>query len=166
MTQATLSALSRGGRISQRGDTAPTEELRCAIPQVEDLALGRSCVSHGAQRCGKVGDIAGKWKLRDVGRDRATCARIEVSRLEELRVEEITRRAEIKALRLAGQEQQVGCAEPGPRHLSLGQPIRITSGETSGRLRSVAERASELGVLLVHDSKPGSTQQTNTKTDD
>ena len=61
-TRATLSALNRGGRISQRGDTAPAEELRCAIPQVEDLALGRSCVSHGAWRCGKVGDIATQGK--------------------------------------------------------------------------------------------------------
>ena len=29
--------------------------------------------------------------------------------------------------------KEVGCAEPGPRHLSLGQPIRFTSGETSDR---------------------------------
>ena len=58
-------------------------------------------MSHGARRCGKVGDIAGKWKLREVGRDRATCARIEVSRLVELRVEEIARRVEIEALQLA-----------------------------------------------------------------
>ena len=78
-TRATLSVLSRGGRISQRGDTAPVEELRCAIPQVEDLALGRSCVSHGVRRCSKVGDIAGKWELCEGGRDHATCTRIEVS---------------------------------------------------------------------------------------
>ena len=57
-TRATLSALNHGGRISQRGDTAPAEELQCAIPLVEDLALGRSCVSHGVRRCGKDGDIA------------------------------------------------------------------------------------------------------------
>ena len=57
-----LSVLNRGGRISQRGDTAPAEELRCAIPQVGDLALGRSCVSHGARRCGKFGDIVTQGK--------------------------------------------------------------------------------------------------------
>ena len=57
-----LRALNRGGRISQRGDTASAEELRCAVPQVEDLALGRSCVSHGARRCDKAGDIASQGK--------------------------------------------------------------------------------------------------------
>ena len=57
-----LSALNRGGRISQRGDIAPAEKLWCAVPQVKDLALGESCVSHRAQRCDKVGDIAGGRK--------------------------------------------------------------------------------------------------------
>ena len=52
-----LSELNHGGRISQRGDTVPVEDLWCAIPQVGDLAVGRSCVSHGARRCDKVGDI-------------------------------------------------------------------------------------------------------------
>ena len=56
-TRATLSALSRGGRISQRGDTASAEELRCTIPLVEDLALGRSYMSHSARRCNKARDI-------------------------------------------------------------------------------------------------------------
>ena len=46
-TRAMISALNCGGRISQRGDTAPAEELRCAIPQVKDLALERSCVARG-----------------------------------------------------------------------------------------------------------------------
>ena len=57
-----LSALNRGGRISERDDTAPAEELRCAIPQVKDLALGRNCVLHSARRCDKVGDIASMGK--------------------------------------------------------------------------------------------------------
>ena len=61
-TRATLSALNRRGRISQRGDIASAEKLRCAIPQVEDFALGRSFVSHGAWRCGKAGDIASQGK--------------------------------------------------------------------------------------------------------
>ena len=39
--------------------------------------------------------------MHDEGRNRVNYARIEVSRLAELRVEEIVRRAEIKALRLA-----------------------------------------------------------------
>ena len=30
-------------------------------------------------------------------------------------------------------DKEVGCAEPSPRHLSLGLPIRFTSGETSDR---------------------------------
>ena len=41
-------------------------------------------MSHDVQRCGKAGDIMGEWKLRDVGKDRATCTRIEVSQLGEL----------------------------------------------------------------------------------
>ena len=67
-TRATLSALNHKGRISQRGDTAPAEELRCAIPQVKDLVLGRNCVSHRARRCGKVGDIADPRKCALQGR--------------------------------------------------------------------------------------------------
>ena len=61
------------------------------IPQVKDLALERSCVSHGMRRCGKVGDIVSKWKLHDEERDYATRAEIEISWLEELRAEEIMR---------------------------------------------------------------------------
>ena len=61
-TRAMLSALNCRGRISQRGDTAPAKKLRCSIPQVEDFVLGRSYVSHGAQRCGKAGDIASQGK--------------------------------------------------------------------------------------------------------
>ena len=37
-TQSTLRVQSRSGRISQRGDIAPAEELRCAILRAEDLA--------------------------------------------------------------------------------------------------------------------------------
>ena len=66
-----LSALNRGGRISQRGDTASVEELRCAIPLVEDLALGRSCVSHGVRRCDKAGAIARLGKVRNREKDRS-----------------------------------------------------------------------------------------------
>ena len=63
-TRATLSALNRGGRVSQRGDTTSAEELRCAIPLVEDLPLGKSCVSHGARRCDKARDIASQGSAR------------------------------------------------------------------------------------------------------
>ena len=74
MTQSTLRVQSRSGKISQRGDIAPAEELRCAILRAEDLALRKGWVSHGAQRCDKVGNIVSKWKSCDAGRKRATCA--------------------------------------------------------------------------------------------
>ena len=32
LTQVTLSALSRSGRISQRGDIEPSKELWCTVP--------------------------------------------------------------------------------------------------------------------------------------
>ena len=134
MTQSTLRVKSRSGRISQRGDIAPAEELWCARLRAEGLALRRGWVSCGAQRCNKVGDIASKWKLCDVGRNRATCAWIGIARLKVLRVDEDVRCAEIADLVIhRSKERKVGCAEPGPRHLSLGQPIRFTSGETSDR---------------------------------
>ena len=55
----------RSGKISQRGGIASAEELRCAILRAEGLALRREWVFHGAQRCGKVGNIVSKWKLCD-----------------------------------------------------------------------------------------------------
>ena len=70
MTQSTLRAQSRSGRISQRGDIAPAEELRCARLRAEGLALRRGWVSRGARRCDTVGDIVSKWKLRNVGKNR------------------------------------------------------------------------------------------------
>ena len=69
MTQSTLRAQSRSGRISQRGDIAPAEELRCTILRAEDLALRKGWVSHSAQRCNKVGGIVSKWKPCDAGRN-------------------------------------------------------------------------------------------------
>ena len=48
------------------------------------------------------------------------------------------------------------------KHDSSSNPYKITSGETSSILRFVAERASELGVLLVHYSKPRSAQSNPT----
>ena len=62
-TRAMLSALNHGGRISQRGDIASAEKLRCATPWVEDLALNRSFVLHGARRCGEIGTIVRRKKL-------------------------------------------------------------------------------------------------------
>ena len=91
-------------------------------------------MSRGAQRCDEVGGIVSKWKLCDVGRNRATCAWIGIARVKVLRVDEDVRcadRADLVTHRRKNKE--VGCAEPGPRHLSLGQPIRFTSGETSDR---------------------------------
>ena len=91
-------------------------------------------MSHGAKRCDKVGDIVSKWKSCDVGRNRATCAWIRIARLKVLRVE-----GDVRCVGLAdlvnhrSKRRKVGCAELGPRHLSLGQPIRFTSGETSDR---------------------------------
>ena len=60
-----LRAQSRSGKISERGGIASAEELRCAILRAEGLALRRGWVFHGAQRCGKVGNIVSKWKLCD-----------------------------------------------------------------------------------------------------
>ena len=51
-----------------------------------------------------------------------------------LRVEGDVQCAELSDLvNHRSKEGKVGCAEPGPRHLSLGQPIRFTLGETSDR---------------------------------
>ena len=91
-------------------------------------------MSCGAQRCDKVGGIVSKWKSCDAGRNRATCAWIRIARLKVLRVEGDVRCADIADLVThRSKRRKVGCAEPGPRHLSLGQPIRFTSGETSDR---------------------------------
>ena len=87
MTQSMLRAQIRSGKISQRGDIAPAEELRCTILRAEGLGLRRGWVSRGAQRCDKVGDIVSKWKSCDAGRNRATWAWIRVARLKVLRVE-------------------------------------------------------------------------------
>ena len=125
---------SRSGKISQRGDIAPAEELRCAILRAEGLALRRGWVSRGAQKCDKVGNIVSKWNLCDVGRNRATCAWVRIARLKVLRVEGDVRCADIVDLAThRSKRKEVGCIEPGPRHLSLGQPIRFTSSETSDR---------------------------------
>ena len=95
----------------------------------------------GAQRCDRVGGIVSKWKLCDEGRDCATYAWIRIAWLKVLRVEGDVRCAELVDLvahRRKGKE--VGCPEPGPRHLSLGQPIRFTSGETSDRFAVCCRR--------------------------
>ena len=89
---------------------------------------------HGARRCDKVGGIVSKWKLCDEGRDCTTCTWIRIARLKVLRVEGDVLCAGIADLGIHRSNiRDVGCAEPGPRHLSLGQPIRFTSGETSDR---------------------------------
>ena len=68
------------------------------ILRAEGLALRRGWVSRGAQRCDKVGDIVSKWKSRDAGRNRATCAWIRIARPKGLRVEGDVRCAEIADL--------------------------------------------------------------------
>ena len=81
-----------------------------------------------------VGDIVSKWKLCDMGRNRATCALVRIAKLKELRVVEDVRRVEIADLVTSrSKKRELRCAEPDPRHLSLGQPIRFTLGETSDR---------------------------------
>ena len=125
---------SRSGKISQRGDIAPAEELRCAILRAEGLVLRRGWVFRGVQRCGKVGNIVSKWKLCDARGNCATCAGLSIARVKVLRVEGDVRCAELVDLVARRRKRkEVGCTEPGPRHLSLGQPIRFTSGETSDR---------------------------------
>ena len=89
---------------------------------------------HGAQRCDKVGNIVSKWKLCNARGNRATCVGLSIARVEALRVEGDVRCAELVDLvARRSKKEEVGCSEPGPRHLSLGQPIRFTSGETSDR---------------------------------
>jgi len=91
-------------------------------------------VFRGAQRCGKDWNAASKWKLCDVRGNRATGAGLSIARVKVLRVEGDVRCAELVDLVAhRGKEKEVGCAEPSPRHLSLGLPIRFTSGETSDR---------------------------------
>ena len=91
-------------------------------------------MSCGAQSCDKVDDIVSKWDLCDEGRNRATCAWIRIMWLKVLRVDGDVRCADIADLVThRRKKREVGCTEPGPRHLSLGQPIRFTSGETSDR---------------------------------
>ena len=51
-------------------------------------------MSRGAQRCDTVGDIVSKWELRDVGRNRATCAWVRIAWPKGLRVEGDVRCAE------------------------------------------------------------------------
>ena len=127
-----LSVLSHGGRVSQRDDTASTEELRCTILRAKGLALRRGWVFRSVQRCGKVGNIVSKWKLCDERGNGATCAGLSIARVKVLRVEGDVRCAELVDLvARRSKRKEVGCTEPGPRHLSLGQPIRFTSGETS-----------------------------------
>ena len=88
----------------------------------------------GAQRCSKDWSVASKWKLCDVRGNRVNCAGLSIARVKVLRVEGDVRCAELVDLvARKSKREEVGCVEPGPRHLSLGQPIRFTSGETSDR---------------------------------
>ena len=73
-----------------------------------------------------------KWKLCDVRGNRATGAGLSIARVKVLRVEGDVRCAGLVDLVAHRKKaKEVGCPEPGRRHLSLGQPIRFTSGETS-----------------------------------
>ena len=88
----------------------------------------------GAQRCGKVGNIVSKWKLCNARGNRATCAGLSIARVKVLRVEGDVRCVDIVDLVThRSKRREVGCTEPGSRHLSPSQPIRFTSGETSDR---------------------------------
>ena len=63
-----------------------------------------------------------------------TCTGLSIARVKVVRVEGDVRCVELVDLvARRSKRQEVGCTEPGPRHLSLGQPIRFTSGETSDR---------------------------------
>ena len=69
-----------------------------------------------------------------VRRERKSCdLRVDKNRTTKvLRVEGDVRCTELADLvNHRSKERKVGCTKPGPRHLSLGQPIRFTSGETS-----------------------------------
>ena len=87
-----------------------------------------------AQRCDRVGSIVSKWELCVAGGKPCDLRRVSIARVEALRVEGDVRCAELVDLvACRSKKEEVGCSEPGPRHLSLGQPIRFTSGETSDR---------------------------------
>ena len=125
--------MSRSGRISQGGDIAPSEELWCMVLQVEDQAYERVTYCPGCGNAIRTRVIASKRRLRIAER--------EIShRLEELR-------------------DTQAASEPGRRHLSLlANPLESLRVRLQATLRSVTERASELGVLLVNYNKPGSAQ--------
>ena len=133
------STLSRSSRISQGGDIAPSEELWCAIPRVEDQAEEKVTCFPGHNDAIRVRVIASKRKLH-------IAERRETSR----RLRRTTRRTQDAIQNLVETLE------------SLVNPLGSLRVRLQAPPRSVAERASELGVLLVHYSKPGSAQTTNT----
>ena len=130
--------LSHSGRISQGGDIAPSEELWCAA--IKDRAKDRDTCFPGRGDAIRIRVIASKRKLRIAERK---------ERSRELRRAARRTKDAIKNL--------VETLE------SLVNPLGSLRVRLQAPPRSVAERASELGVLLVHDSKPGSAQQTSIK---
>ena len=135
MNTSKLSTLSRSGRISQGGDIAPSEELWCAVPQVEDRAYERVTCFPGHDDAIRIRVIASKRQLRIAERK---------ERSRKLR----------RATRCTPDTKQ-NLAETLE---SLANPLGSLRVRLQAALWSVAERASELGVLLVHYSKPGSSQ--------
>ena len=64
-------------------------------------------MSHGARRCGEIGNIVRRKKSCDERRTRATRARVETLRLEELRDDGIARRKQEVARRSDTEEDFV-----------------------------------------------------------
>ena len=128
-----LSMLSRSGRISQGGDIAPSEELWCAV--VKDQVEERVTCFPGCGDAIRIRVIVGKRKL---------CI--------------VERKEWSRELRRAARRTQDAIQNLVETLESLANPLGSLRVRLQAAPRSIAERASELGVLLVHYSKPGSAQ--------
>ena len=134
MNTSNLSTLSRSGRISQGGDIAPSEELWCAA--VKDQAEERVTCRLGYGDVIRIRVIASKRKLR-IAERRETPRRI----------------------RRAARRTQDAIQNLVKTLESLANPLGSLRVRLQAAPRYVTERTNELGVLLVHYSKPGSTQR-------
>ena len=128
--------LSRSGRISQGGDIAPAEELWCIA--VKDQAAERVTCCPGRDDAIRVRATASKRKLR------------------------ISERKEwSRELRRAARRTQDAIQNLVETLESLTNPLGSLQVRLQVAPRPVAKRASELGVLLVHYSKPGFAHMSN-----
>ena len=119
------------------GDIAPSEELRCVIAQ--NVGKAKERVAHRQSCCNAIGVL----HLSEPARKRDCASRRETS--------------------LAKKSYETpGCYRTLSKTLeSLANPLGSLRVRLQAAPRSVFERASELGVLLVHYSNSESAQTTN-----